>query len=64
MITLEFTEAEARELEGAVTRRVTEMMAELVHTSDRTAHAELRADYDELEKLQKRLRTQTAPATS
>ena len=53
---LKLTEAEVRSLEGALARRVDDMMKELVHTDDKTAHAELRASYEELEKLQRRVK--------
>lgn len=55
MIDLQLTEVEARKLEGALARRVSDMMNELVHTEDRAAHAELKANYEELEGLQRRL---------
>ena len=57
MIELKLTETEAQKLDGALERRVADMMKELVHTTDRAAHAELRASYEELENLQKRLRS-------
>jgi hypothetical protein len=64
MIALQLTEAEARALETVIARRVDEMMTELVHTTERAAHAELRTDYEQLEKLQRRLREQSATSPS
>lgn len=55
MIVLSLTEAEARSLAGALARRASDMMNELVHTEEHSARAELRARYEELERLQQRL---------
>jgi hypothetical protein len=58
MVVLQLTESEARTLERAVARRVSDMMAELVHTTEHAAHAELRSTYEELERLHRRLSEQ------
>lgn len=55
MIVLTLTEAEARSINGALTRRVADMMKELVHTEDHTAHEELKATYEDLDRLQRGL---------
>lgn len=55
LITLELTDQDAIKLEGALARRVRDTMQELVHTEDRTAHAELRATYEDLERLHRRV---------
>jgi polyhydroxyalkanoate synthesis regulator phasin len=52
---LRLTEAEARSLEGALSRRVSDMMRELVRTEDHLAHAQLKESYEELERLQRRV---------
>ncbi len=68
MIVLQLTERESVCLENTVSRRLGEMLKELVHTDDRTAHAELKASYEELERLGGRLHDLTlakgAPAAS
>ncbi len=53
---LRLNDSEGRTLERALGRRCAEMLAELVHTTDRTAHAELKASYEELDTLHKRVK--------
>jgi len=55
MIDLKLSDKEARCLESALARRATEMMNELVHTTDRTAHAELKASYEDIDALYRRV---------
>jgi hypothetical protein len=55
MIDLKLSDAEARNLESALARRVDEMMSELVHTTDRVAHEELKASYEKLDALHQRV---------
>jgi hypothetical protein len=55
MIIFELTETDARSISGALTRRAADMMKELVHTDDRTMHAELKASYEQLDRLQRDL---------
>lgn len=61
MIVLELTEAEARILEQALTRRAGDMLKELVHTDEHTVHAELRVNYEQLEKLRLRVTELVSP---
>jgi len=56
MILMELSTKEGQTLERALDRRAMEMMSELVHTTDRTAHAELKASYEELEVLHRRVK--------
>jgi hypothetical protein len=55
MIDLRLSEKETLCLQSALARRATEMMNELVHTTDRTAHGELKTSYEELEALHRRV---------
>ncbi len=64
MISLELTDQEARNLESALARRVRDMMQELVHTEDRTAHAELKSTYEELDRLHRRVAGLIVPGPS
>jgi len=72
MILFELTEKEARTLDVALARRVGDMMKELVHTDDHAEHEDMRAGYEELERLQQRFaavcrahgRSQPDPAPS
>ncbi len=62
MMDLKLNETEGRSLERALARRCAEMMAELVHTTDRTAHAELKTSYEELEALHRRVKALLRPS--
>ena len=64
MISLELTDQEAKKLESALARRVRDMMHELVHTEDRTAHAELKSTYEELDRLHRRVAGLIVPGPS
>jgi hypothetical protein len=55
MYLLELTTKEREDLELTLARRSAEMLNELVHTTDRKAHAELKASYEKLEILQRRV---------
>lgn len=61
---LELTDQEAKTLESALARRVRDMMQELVHTEDRTAHAELKSTYEELDRLHRRAAGLIVPGPS
>jgi polyhydroxyalkanoate synthesis regulator phasin len=60
IMNLNLSEKEARCLESALARRVNEMMNELVHTTDRAAHAELKASYEEIDALHRRVKETVA----
>ena len=52
---LKLTSGEARVLLTALDRRLQELMNEIAHTEDRAFRADLRATYDELERIQRRV---------
>jgi len=62
MLDLRLSDGEGRILERALARRAAEMMNELVHTTDRTAHAELKDSYEELDALRKRVAALLPPS--
>jgi hypothetical protein len=54
-MTLDLSAGEMDDLRKALDRHLNELMEELVHTSDREYKAELRAYYDRLEAIARRL---------
>ncbi len=56
MVDLKLNDREFRTLERTLARRSQEMLNELVHTTDKSAHAELKASFEELEALYSRVK--------
>ena len=57
MFTLKLTPDETRDLANALEMRLHAMLDELVHTDDRAYRADLRVQYESLERVQRQLAT-------